>query len=90
MHSQKDQCLGVSKTQASEVSFKHSGKITVKYDTKRPGPINKSVTITSNAINEGYDAVTKESTKIIRIKGNILPAPEGEAPVNTSGAPTNN
>jgi hypothetical protein len=30
MHSQKDQCLGVSKTQASEVSFKHSGKITVK------------------------------------------------------------
>ena len=67
-----------------------SGTITVKYDTKRPGPINKSVTITSNAINEGYDAVTKVSTKIIRIKGNILPAPEGEAPVNTSGAPTNN
>jgi hypothetical protein len=58
------------------------GTITVKYDTKRPGAINKSVTITSNAINE--------PTKVIRIKGNILPAPEGEAPVNTSGAPTNN
>ena len=58
------------------------GKITVKYDTKRPGAINKSVTITSNASNE--------PTKVIRIKGNVLPAPEGGAPVNNSGAPTNN
>lgn len=58
------------------------GKITVKYDTKRPGAINKSVTITSNAVNE--------PTKVIRIKGNVLPAPEGSAPVNNSGAPTNN
>jgi hypothetical protein len=58
------------------------GKITVKYDTKRPGAINKSVTITSNAANE--------PTKVIRIKGNVLPAPEGSAPVNNSGAPTNN
>lgn len=58
------------------------GKITVKYDTKRPGAINKSVTITSNAVNE--------PTKVIRIKGNVLPAPEGGAPVNNSGAPTNN
>jgi hypothetical protein len=58
------------------------GKIIVKYDTKRPGAINKSVTITSNASNE--------PTKVIRIKGNVLPAPEGGAPVNNSGAPTNN
>ena len=58
------------------------GVIKVKYDTKRPGAINKSVTITSNAINE--------PTKVIRIKGNVLPAPEGQAPVNNSGAPTNN
>jgi hypothetical protein len=57
-------------------------KITVKYDTKRPGAINKSVTITSNAVNE--------PTKVIRIKGNVLPAPEGSAPVNNTGAPTNN
>ena len=57
-------------------------KITVKYDTKRPGAINKSVTITSNAENE--------PTKVIRIKGNVLPAPEGSAPVNNTGAPTNN
>lgn len=57
-------------------------KITVKYDTKRPGAINKSVTITSNAVNE--------PTKVIRIKGNVLPAPEGGAPVNNSGVPANN
>lgn len=58
------------------------GSIKVKYDTKRPGAINKSVTITSNAVNE--------PTKIIRIKGNVLPAPEGVSPVNTTGAPSNN
>jgi hypothetical protein len=58
------------------------GKITVKYDTKRPGAINKSVTITSNAVNE--------PTKVLRIKGNVLPAPEGGAPVNNSGVPANN
>lgn len=56
--------------------------IKVKYDTKRPGPINKSVIITSNAVNE--------PSKTIRIKGIVLPAPEGSAPVNNSGAPTNN
>lgn len=59
------------------------GSIKVQYDTKRPGPINKSVTITSNAVNGGEGTV-------IRIKGNVLPAPEGGAPVNNSGAPTNN
>ncbi len=37
--------------------------ITVKYDTKRPGPINKSVTINSNAVNE--------PVKVVRIKGNV-------------------
>lgn len=58
------------------------GSIKVKYDTKRPGAINKSVTITSNAVNE--------PTKIIRIKGNVLNAPEGASPVNSTGAPTNN
>jgi hypothetical protein len=57
------------------------GVIKVKYDTNRPGPINKSVTITSNAVNE--------PNKVIRIKGNVAPAPEGGAPVNNSGAPSN-
>ena len=40
-----------------------SAEIKVKYDTNRVGPINKSVTITSNADNEPQ--------KIIRIKGNV-------------------
>jgi len=57
------------------------GTITVKYDTKKVGAINKSVTITSNAVNE--------PTKTIRIKGNVAPPAEGASPVNTSGAPTN-
>ena len=42
--------------------------ITVKYDTKRVGPINKSVTITSNATN------TPE--KVVRIKGTVEGGPE--------------
>ena len=44
-----------------------SSVISVKYDSKRVGPINKSVTITSNADNA--------PTKVIRIKGNIKAAP---------------
>ncbi len=55
--------------------------ITVKYDTKRAGAINKSVTITSNA--------TNEPTKIIRIKGYVEARPTSGAPVNTTG-PANN
>ena len=60
--------------------------ISVKYDTKRIGPINKSVTITSNA--------TNEPTKVIRIKGKVeakdLGASSG-VPVKqpSNGAPTN-
>ena len=41
--------------------------IKVKYDTNRVGPINKTVTITSNAVNE--------PSKMIRIKGNIVAKP---------------
>ncbi|MDB4088954.1 DUF1573 domain-containing protein [Flavobacteriales bacterium] len=49
-----------------------SAKMKVTYDTKRPGRINKSVTITSNAKNT--------PTKVVRIKGNVtVPAP---APAN--------
>ncbi|MBX3595078.1 DUF1573 domain-containing protein [Sphingomonas sp.] len=46
-----------------------SGTIQVKYDTKRPGPINKSVTITSNAVNA--------PTIVIRVKGTVEAAPGG-------------
>lgn len=56
-------------------------EITVKYNTTRVGPINKSVTITSNAVNE--------PSKVIRISGNVKSKPEGGTPVNT-GFPTNN
>jgi hypothetical protein len=44
-----------------------SAKMKVTYDTNRPGPINKSVTITSNA--------TNAPTKIVRIKGNVTATP---------------
>ena len=54
-----------------------SAKIKVKYDTNRVGPINKSVTITSNANNE--------PNKVIRIKGNI----KAKA-TETTPAPTTN
>jgi len=50
------------------------GVIKVKYDTNRSGPINKSVTITSNA---------KTPTKVLRIKGNVIvpkTSPEKEVP----------
>tara|TARA_Y100000768_G_C23911437_1_gene650185 strand:+ start:719 stop:1165 length:447 start_codon:yes stop_codon:yes gene_type:complete len=58
-----------------------SAVIKVKYDSKRVGPINKSVTISSNA--------TNTPTKVIRIKGSIEAAPKEETmPVNKSeGAP---
>ena len=58
-----------------------TAKITVKYDTKRPGAINKSVTITSNAVNT--------PTKVIRIKGNVKAKPVSGAPTNPAG-PSNN
>ena len=58
-----------------------TSEITVKYDTKRPGPIAKSVTITSNAGNT--------PVKVIRIKGTVGPAPKSTSPVNNSG-PGNN
>ena len=59
--------------------------ITVKYDTKRIGPINKSVTITSNASNA--------PTKVIRIKGKVEASDLGNSggvPVKqpAAGAPT--
>lgn len=58
-----------------------SAVMKVKYDTKRPGPINKSVTVTSNAINS--------PTTVVRIKGTVLPQAEGTSPVDKSGAPKN-
>lgn len=56
-----------------------TGELKVKYNTQNVGPINKTVTINSNAINT--------PVKVIRIKGNVLAKPESGAPINTSGAP---
>lgn len=43
-----------------------TASIKVKYDTKRPGPFEKNVTITSNA---------KEPSKVVKIKGVVEAAP---------------
>lgn len=58
--------------------------IKVTYNTKRVGPINKSVTVTSN---------DKNGTKVIlRIKGTVLQAPAEAAPIKAvekEGMPLN-
>jgi len=53
-----------------------AGTINVKYDTKRLGAINKTITVLSNA---------KTPSVVLRIKGNVVDAPSEAAPVN-SGA----
>lgn len=56
-----------------------SGVIKVKYDTRRVGPINKSVTVYSNATTP---------VKVLRIKGTVKPAPKEALPVKKqAGAP---
>ena len=57
-----------------------SSVIKVKYDTKRLGAINKSVTITSNAATP---------TKVVRIKGKII-APQTSPVKENAGAPVEN
>ena len=56
-----------------------SAVIKVKYDSKRVGPINKSVTISSNASNT--------PSKVIRITGNIDAAPkDATSPANKNNS----
>jgi hypothetical protein len=43
-----------------------SGTIRVKYDTKRPGPFDKKVTVTTNS---------KTPSRVVTIKGTVKPAP---------------
>ncbi|MFM7310370.1 MAG: DUF1573 domain-containing protein [Flavobacteriales bacterium] len=76
----------VPKCDPNPIAPGESSIITVKYDTKRPGPINKSVTINSNADNE--------PVKVVRIKGNVGPDPNAATNPNgpqksPSGAPNN-
>lgn len=56
-------------------------EITVKYDTKRTGMINKTVTINSNAVNS--------PKKTVKIKGQVKPKPAGGAPTTTGGPTVN-
>ena len=56
------------------------GSIKVKYDTNRVGPINKTVTISSNASN------VENGVKIIRIKGKVE-APADLSPVKENVGP---
>ncbi len=48
-----------------------SGSIKVKYDTKRPGRFEKNVTVTSNS---------KQASIVVKIKGEVKPAPVAPAP----------
>ncbi|WKZ67881.1 MAG: DUF1573 domain-containing protein [Flavobacteriales bacterium] len=62
------QCQGscgctVPKCDTTPIKPGEKSTITVKYDTNRVGPINKSVTITSNA--------TNAPSKIVTIKGTV-------------------
>tara|TARA_B100000965_G_scaffold247646_1_gene208014 strand:- start:437 stop:886 length:450 start_codon:yes stop_codon:yes gene_type:complete len=58
-----------------------SAEIKVKYATNRLGPINKSVTVVSNA---------KEKTKVLRIKGNVIEKETTPVKEKTDMAPTAN
>ena len=59
-----------------------SAVITVKYDTKRPGSINKSIKITSNAVNG--------SEKVIYIKGQVQQQPVNPVQTGSTTTPGNN
>ena len=82
-----------------EIAPGATGEIKVRYDTKRVGVINKSVTIQSNAMNsDNITRAKKDSegkviggTSTIRIKGevkapktNATPMKPAQGPVNSS------
>ncbi len=60
-----------------------SAAITVKYDTKRIGLINKTVTINSNATN------VNNGVSILRIKGEVLNPAADATPEKTPAGPVN-
>lgn len=57
------------------------GVIKVKYATNRLGPINKSVTVTSN---------TSNPTTVLRIKGNVIEKKTTPVKEESAGAPVAN
>lgn len=64
----------VPKCDTAPIAPGKSTIVTVKYDTNRPGPINKSVTISSNA--------TNSPEKIVRIQGEVKPAAGSTTPAS--------
>lgn len=69
----------VPKWPKEPVAKGQSGSINVQYDTKRPGPFTKTVTISSNA---------KTANKVLTIKGNVESAEttEDQTPVKKESA----
>jgi hypothetical protein len=67
-----------------------TGVIKIKYDTKRAGPISKTVTVTTNEV-ESKDANGNPVYKnhVVTIKGTVKAAPttDGTPTKNTNGAP---
>ena len=74
-----------------------SGEIIVRYDTKRIGVINKSVTIQSNAMNSDNITRAKKDadgnviggTSIIRIKGEVKAPKTNASPMKPVQGPVN-
>ena len=80
-----------------EIAPGATGEIKVKYDTKRIGVINKSVTIQSNAMNtdnitrakkDGEGKVTG-GTSVIRIKGEVKAPKTNATPMKPAQGPVN-
>ena len=84
--------------QEKKLLLENSGEIKVRYDTKRIGVINKSVTIQSNAINTDNITRSKKDsdgkviggTSIIRIKGEVKKPKTNATPVKPAQGPVNN
>ena len=81
-----------------EIAPGETGEIKVRYDTKRIGMINKTVTIQSNAVNadditrnkKDAEGKTIGGTSMIRIKGEVKRPKENATPVKPAAGPMNN
>ena len=80
-----------------EIAPGATGEIKVRYDTKRVGVINKSVTIQSNAMNadnvtrakKDADGKVTGGTSVIRIKGEVKAPKANATPVKPAQGPVN-
>jgi hypothetical protein len=80
-----------------EIAPGATGEIKVRYDTKRVGVINKSVTIQSNALNSDNITRAKKDadgnviggTSVIRIKGEVKAPKTNATPMKPAQGPVN-